>query len=611
MSLPDATIHKNLQGHGARASVQRLGGFLAGMIMPNIGAFIAWGLLTALFIETGWAPNATLAKLVNPILTYLLPVLIGYTGGKIVNGTRGGVIGAIATMGVVVGADITMFLGAMVIGPFAAWLLKQVDKLLDGRIHSGFEMLVDNFEIGILGMALAVIGHLGVEPLVSTLMGWLAAGVGFLVHHGLLPLASLLVEPAKVLFLNNAVNHGIFTPLGIQEAHITGRSILFMVESNPGPGLGLLLAYQFFGSRQIRQSTPGAIIIHLFGGIHEIFFPYVLMKPKTILATIAGGMSGLAIGVAFHAGLVAPASPGSIIAWFLMCQPGHYLAMVADFLVATAVSFVVAMLLIRKNSTQDDVAGEGQNPTVPTTIGAQAPLTNISKVVIACDAGMGSSVMVASTMKNRLSRYGVEVAHTAVDQIPSDTPLILTQEGLVDRVETEVRAAHDDAATAPTDNGGLSRASDANSHTHVAISVLPRDAIRLGQRATSKEEAITMAGQVLIDEGAADDVYVKGMLAREKQISTYMGEGVAIPHGVDEVRDHIDKATLGFLQFPEGVEWDGNICTVVIPIASSSDEHLEIMAALARILSNPETARQLREATCTDEVLNLLGSQQA
>jgi len=349
MSLPDATIHKNLQGHGARASVQRLGGFLAGMIMPNIGAFIAWGLLTALFIETGWAPNATLAKLVNPILTYLLPVLIGYTGGKIVNGTRGGVIGAIATMGVVVGADITMFLGAMVIGPFAAWLLKQVDKLLDGRIHSGFEMLVDNFEIGILGMALAIIGHLGVEPIVSTLMGWLAAGVGFLVHHGLLPLASLLVEPAKVLFLNNAVNHGIFTPLGIQEAHITGRSILFMVESNPGPGLGLLLAYQFFGSRQIRQSTPGAIIIHLFGGIHEIFFPYVLMKPKTILATIAGGMSGLAIGVAFHAGLVAPASPGSIIAWFLMCQPGHYLAMVADFLVATAVSFVVAMLLIRKN----------------------------------------------------------------------------------------------------------------------------------------------------------------------------------------------------------------------------------------------------------------------
>lgn len=206
MSLPDATIHKNLQGHGARASVQRLGGFLAGMIMPNIGAFTAWGLLTALFIETGWAPNATLAKLVNPILTYLLPVLIGYTGGKIVNGTRGGVIGAIATMGVVVGADITMFLGAMVIGPFAAWLLKQVDKLLDGRIHSGFEMLVDNFEIGILGMALAVIGHLGVEPLVSTLMGWLAAGVGFLMHHGLLPLASLLVEPAKVLFLNNAVD---------------------------------------------------------------------------------------------------------------------------------------------------------------------------------------------------------------------------------------------------------------------------------------------------------------------------------------------------------------------------------------------------------------------
>lgn len=187
---------------------------------------IAWGLLTALFIETGWAPNATLAKLVDPTLTYLLPILIGYTGGRIVNGTRGGAIGAITTMGVIVGADITMFLGAMVMGPFAAWLLKQVDKLLEGRVHSGFEMLVDNFEVGILGMILAIIGHLGVEPIVTALMGWMAAGVGFLVHHGLLPLASLLVEPAKVLFLNNAVNHGILTPLGTQEAHTTGRSPL-------------------------------------------------------------------------------------------------------------------------------------------------------------------------------------------------------------------------------------------------------------------------------------------------------------------------------------------------------------------------------------------------
>ena len=207
MSLPDATVNKNLQGHGVRASVQQFGRFLAGMIMPNIGAFIAWGLLTALFIETGWTPNATLAKLVDPTLTYLLPVLIGYTGGKIVNGTRGGVIGAIATMGVVVGADITMFLGAMVMGPFAAWLLKRADKLLEGRIHSGFKMLVDNFEIGILGMTLAIIGHLGVEPIVSTLMDWLASGVGFLVHHGLLPLASVLVEPAKVLFLNLSLIH--------------------------------------------------------------------------------------------------------------------------------------------------------------------------------------------------------------------------------------------------------------------------------------------------------------------------------------------------------------------------------------------------------------------
>lgn len=631
MSLPDATVNKNLQGRGARASVQRFGGFLAGMIMPNIGAFIAWGLLTALFIETGWTPNATLAKLVDPMLTYLLPLLIGYTGGKIVHGTRGGVIGAIATMGVVVGADITMFLGAMIMGPLAAWLLKQLDKPLQGHIRSGFEMLVDNFEIGILGMILAIGGHLGVEPVVTTLMGWLGAGVGFLVHHGLLPLASLLVEPAKVLFLNNAVNHGIFTPLGTQEAHTTGRSILFMVESNPGPGLGLLLAYQFFGSRKIRQSTPGAIIIHLFGGIHEIFFPYVLMKPKTILATIAGGMSGLAVGTALHAGLVAPASPGSIIAWFLMCQHGHYLAMIADFVVATAVSFIVAALLIRPDKAKDDAADETTEattaaPTSGSTAGLADDTTPIDKVVIACDAGMGSSVMVASSMRKRLEPWGVEVSHTPVDQIPADASLVLTQNGLVeraskkvpnarivgftnymndpafDRVEEAVKATHPDVTPGTATASG----STADPTVHFANSVLPREAVRLNQHAASKDEAIRMAGQVLVDEGAADETYVEGMFTREGQISTYMGEGVAIPHGVNEVRDHINHAALGFLQFPDGVDWDGNTCTLVIPIASSSDEHLEIMASLARVLANPETAKQLREASSVDKVLDLL-----
>lgn len=275
-------------GSGVRARVQRLGGHLAGMVMPNIGAFIAWGLITALFIPTGWWPNADLAKMVGPMIITLLPVLIGYTGGRMVHGQRGAVVGAVATMGIVVGSTVPMFLGAMIIGPLAAYLLKLIDKSIEGRIKPGFEMLVDNFSAGILGGGMAIVGFWGIGPIVRTVTTAAGDGVDWLVSHSLLPVASVLVEPAKVLFLNNAINHGVLGPLGVSESAQHGKSILFMIESNPGPGLGLLLAFMFFGPRTLRPSAPAAVIIHFLGGIHEVYFPYVLMKPRLILAMIAG-----------------------------------------------------------------------------------------------------------------------------------------------------------------------------------------------------------------------------------------------------------------------------------------------------------------------------------
>ncbi len=638
MSLPDATVNKNLEGRGARASVQRFGGFLAGMIMPNIGAIIAWGLITALFIPAGWIPNATLAKLGDPMLNYLIPVLIAYTGGSTVHGRRGGVIGAIAVMGVAVGANIPMLLGAMVMGPVAAWLLKQFDKVVDGHIKAGFEMLVDTFSIGIFGMLLALLGHIGIEPIVTHLMNWLAEGVNFLIGHHLLPLASIFVEPAKVLFLNNAINHGILTPLGIEQAKAAGKSILFMVESNPGPGFGLLLAYLVFGAKNIRDSVPGALIIHLFGGIHEIYFPYVLMKPKTILATIAGGMSGLFVASWTGAGLIAPPAPGSIIAWFAMCPRTGYLPMILDFLTATVVSFVIASLLIRPDKKKDEAAAAAEADARAAQLSAAGVLSPsgaldgslITKVTVACDAGMGSSVMVASTMKKRLAPYGVEVGHTPVNDIPPDTTLVLTQDGLVDRVRKMVPNAQVVGFTNYMGDPAFDRVEDAvrasrqagtpfsapvavTGHTHEATfgnSVLTAEGIHLGLRATSKEDAIRQSGQVLVDIGAADPAYINGMLAREDQISTYMGEGVAIPHGVNEARVHIKRAALGFLQFPDGVDWDGNTCYLAIPIASTSDEHLQIMASLARVLADRTTAAQLRAATTPEQVLDLLAPEQ-
>jgi mannitol PTS system EIICBA or EIICB component len=360
-----STYTPQVQGSGFRAGIQRIGGHLAGMVMPNIGAFIAWGLITALFIPTGWIPNEGFAALVGPMITYLLPILIGYTGGRIVHGQRGAVVGAVATMGVVVGAEMPMFIGAMIMGPLAAYVLKLFDKLIEGKVRPGFEMLVDNFSAGIIGGAFALLAKWIIGPVTQNIMTWLGNGVDWLVDLGVLPAVSILVEPAKVLFLNNAINHGVFTPLGVQQVAENGKSIMFMIESNPGPGLGLLLAYFFFGPKLLRPSTPAAMIIHFFGGIHEIYFPYVLMKPRLILATIAGGAAGVTTFMITGAGLVASPSPGSIFAYAAVTPKGvgNWIGMIAGILIATAVSFIVASALLgfgrlKEDQEVDDASAE-------------------------------------------------------------------------------------------------------------------------------------------------------------------------------------------------------------------------------------------------------------
>jgi mannitol-specific phosphotransferase system IIC component len=335
-----------VRGTGAKATVQRIGGYLAGMVMPNISAFIAWGLITALFIPTGWIPNENLAKLVGPMITVLLPVLIGYTGGRLVHGQRGAVVGAVATVGVVVGADVPMFLGAMVIGPLTAYMLKLVDGAIQHRVRPGFEMLVDNFSAGIIGGGMALLGYLGIGPVVRFITDKAGDGVDWLVSNHLLPVVSVLVEPAKVLFLNNAINHGVLGPLGVTEAATKGKSILFMIETNPGPGLGLLLAYFLFGPRSLRPTAPAAMVIHFLGGIHEIYFPYVLMKPRLILAMIAGGAAGVGTFMVTGAGLVATPSPGSIFAYMAVTPKGGWFGVILGILIAAGVTFAVAALLL-------------------------------------------------------------------------------------------------------------------------------------------------------------------------------------------------------------------------------------------------------------------------
>ncbi|PWV52317.1 PTS mannitol transporter subunit IICB [Nocardiopsis sp. L17-MgMaSL7] len=329
-----------------RSGVQRFGGFLASMVMPNIGAFIAWGLITALFIPDGWWPNEHMAQLVDPMIGFLLPLLIGYTGGHLIYDKRGGVVGAIATIGVIVSADIPMFLGAMLAGPLAAYLIKQIDKVLQPRTPSGFEMLVNNFSAGILGGLMAITGLYAIGPVVTTIASWLGRGVQFLIDLSLLPLVSIIIEPAKVLFLNNAINHGVLGPLGVVRVADQGKAIEFLIETSPGPGLGILVACMLFGPKLSRATAPGAIIIHFFGGIHEIYFPYILAQPKLILAAIAGGMSGITTFLLFDVGLLATPAPGSIFALMAVTPRGDHIGVLAGVLVGTLASFAVASLLL-------------------------------------------------------------------------------------------------------------------------------------------------------------------------------------------------------------------------------------------------------------------------
>lgn len=437
-----------------KAKIQTFGRFLSGMVMPNIGAFIAWGLLTALFIEKGWFPNEQLSSIVSPMLTYVLPILIAYQGGKMVGGDRGALMGAIATIGVICGTEYTMFMGAMIMGPLAGLVIKKFDKAVDGHIPAGFEMIVNNFSVGILGLIMAVIGYYLIGPFMGVILGALSAGVNVLVTHGILPLVTVFVEPAKILFLNNAINHGIFSPLGAEQIAETGKSVFYMIESNPGAGTGVLLAYMFFSKdKKTKDSAPGALIIHLFGGIHEIYFPYVLMNPLLLLAAIGGSLAAMTYYTIFDLGLSGPASPGSIIAFLLMAPKGSTLAVLLGVVIAAAVSFVIAIPIIRlagnkhEGSLEDasakmkDMKAASKGEAVSTSADAieqqtaAIPAEEIKHIVFACDAGMGSSAMGASVLKKKLQKAGldIEVTHASVSSIPPEAQIVVTHQDLKER----------------------------------------------------------------------------------------------------------------------------------------------------------------------------------
>ncbi len=593
----------NQKQGGAQEAMQKFGRFLSGMVMPNIGAFIAWGFLTALFIPTGWMPNEYLAQVGGPMSKWLIPLLLGFTGGAAVYGHRGGVVGAIATSGIIAGADIPMFLGAMIMGPLGGFCIKKFDNAVQDSIPGGFEMLVNNFSAGILGGILAILSYMVVGPVVLSINDVLRSGVEGIVALGFLPFVSILVEPAKILFLNNAINHGVFSPLGIQQAEEFGKSMFFLIEANPGPGLGVLLAYWFVGKGMAKASSPGAMIIHFLGGIHEIYFPYILMKPQLVLAVIAGGMSGVFTMNMLNGGLIAPSSPGSIIAILAMTPKGAFLANIADVIVATIVSFLVASPLIKmsKDSDEGDSLEDAQASmkAMKAASKGQAGEVKVSGkdlkfIAYACDAGMGSSALGAAALRKKLHKDGytnITVKNFAIGNIPKDAQIVVSQEKLAARaMEDSPQAEHIWIKDFTNNNvydiisarlKGVEAAGGPVEVEQVKEGVLLKENVKLGLASVSKEEAIRAAGELLVKSGYVEAPYVEGMIAREKDISTYIGKGIAIPHGENAVKEHVKKSGIVVLQYPQGIKFGENRAYLVVGIAGKDNDHLAILANIA------------------------------
>lgn len=621
-------------------AVQRFGKFLSAMVMPNIGAFIAWGLITALFIADGWIPNDKLASIQPYMLYFLLPALIAYTGGKMVGGDRGGVMGAIAVMGCIAGVGgldgQPMLMGAMVMGPFAGWVIKKFDKFMETRMPAGFEMLINNFSVGILGMVVAIIGYYLIGPFMSAILAILTAGVNVLIKASLLPLAAIFIEPAKVLFLNNAINHGIFTPIAIEQAAEAGKSIMYMLEPNPGPGLGVLVAYWIFcKDKTTKDSAPGAIIIHLFGGIHEIYFPYVLMNPLVIIAPIAGNICAILWFTITGCGLVGPASPGSIITYLSMSPKSQILLTFIGVVISAGVSFLVASPIIKMSNgksleeAQSDMAAakaESKGAAVPVSNGEPKKAGEVKKIIFACDAGMGSSAMGATKFRNRIkaARPDITVANTSVDNIPADCDIAVVQEILVERAVKAAPQAQMVTIGNFLADPKLDQLYDQVTSTEAAVpaqaeaapaaetssydpneKILVEEGIKVGLKSVPMNDAITAAGKLLNELGFVDEEYIPAMIRRNEEASVYMGMGIAIPHGTSDAKNRVKKSGIVILQYPDGVDFGGEKAELVIGIAGVGDEHLAILGRITEVLDDEKQLEMMKTTKNIDEIMNL------
>lgn len=387
--------------------------YLSRMMMPNLSIFIAWMIISFALSQLNIEP-VYIQKVEKGILQLVLPLMIAYTGGELQSRGRGGIAAVVAVFGLILMTDAPQVFGAMALGPSAGWLIKHLDQMMKDKVRVGYEMITANVSVGVIGSLLFLVSYFLLAPLFEGISQVSYQVVDFFVRNNVFAGIHLILEPMKVFFFNNIINHGLLTPLGIEDAAVHGSSLLFLIETNPGPGMGVLIAYCWLGAKTIRTNAATALVVQALGGIHEVYFPFVLLHPALFVAPIIGGGSGTLIFQLFDAGLKAPASPGSLLIIMANAPLSKMLGIFAGITVSTIVSFSIASVILKRPQKNHEVKNMSNRK-------------QITEIIVACDAGMGSSAIGASILKRQLqeAQLSIPVRYESIYRVDDQAHILL------------------------------------------------------------------------------------------------------------------------------------------------------------------------------------------
>ena len=426
-----------------RNTIHKFGKFYSSIMINMIGIFIFTGVLSVVFGDHGWWPNADIYAISAFVYSYVIPILIAYTAGNQIGTVHeatdpdrrttgvhhaGGAIAVLAVSGMILADKNSAILGAMILGPVCGYVWKHLLEPWTRKVVPGLEMLTRNLAAAVTGMGFALVAYIGLAPFIHALTQVLMMGVNALWERNLVCLVSLVIEPCKVFFLNNCINHGILLPLAIQQAGETGTSILFLLESNPGPGFGVLLAL-WLCQRKRRKEYAAYLFVEGIGGIHELYFPVVLSNLILLIPLIAGGMTGSFLFSVLGVTADGAISPGSILTVLLMTGRKAPLAVLC-VAASALVSMGTACLILRVQEQKQGITQEEK------VVEHKENLT----IGFVCDAGVGSSAMGAGLFRRILREQGrkdISVEAYAVDEVPKDLSIAVCQSSFKELLEKE------------------------------------------------------------------------------------------------------------------------------------------------------------------------------